>query len=172
MTTSSMRFERIYEFAPSIVWDALVDADLVSGWLAEASIAPQAGGEFTLRWITRDPPTASVGWITRFEPFAQLEVTGRDSETMLFSLIEVTGGSRGTSTALTLDVASPIEPAFASRTPADWLTSLDHLAGLLRGHPVDWQNLRTNRAAASSAHPGVESDPAETKPRTRRHPHG
>ncbi|MBC7590190.1 MAG: SRPBCC domain-containing protein, partial [Salinibacterium sp.] len=50
MTNLRLHFERMYEFAPLIVWDALIDADLVSGWLADALIDPRPGGEYTLRW--------------------------------------------------------------------------------------------------------------------------
>ena len=168
---SSLQFERRYEFSPRIVWDALVDADLVSGWLAEAVIDPRTGGTYNLRWPHDDPAVSREGRITRFEPYSTLEVTG--DGTFLFSLAEVPGGSRGVSTAVTLDIMSPIHPAFAARVTADWLTSLDQLADLLRGHPVDWQNGKRDRAARWSEYfDGVEEGKEPTRPGSRFYPHG
>ena len=58
-----MHFERDFEFSPAIVWDALIDPDLVAGWLAEARIDPVLGGQYSLRWMTR--PGASTATSAR-----------------------------------------------------------------------------------------------------------
>ncbi len=170
---SSLHLERRYEFSPVIVWDALVDADLVVGWLAEATIRPELGGEYNLR---RPNPRSSVsreGRITRFEPFTRLEVSSDDSGSLLFGLAEVVGGGRGTSTAMTVDIVSPIEPAFAATMRADWLTSLDQLDDLLRGHPVDWLHWERDRATTWSGHlEEAASDQRKNRPDSRLDPHG
>ncbi len=156
MSTTSLRFERTYEFAPAIVWDALVDADLVSGWLAEAVVDPRRGGEFILRWHDRESAGVSVGTITRFEPRTALEVTGADGATTRFTLAEVTGGNRGTSTVLTVEIESPLEQAFAHGLKARWLNGLDQLTELLRGHPVDWKPAVTDEAQVAPVPAWVE----------------
>ena len=43
-----LEFARELEFSPVIVFDALVDADLVAGWLAEAEIEAAPGGRYDL----------------------------------------------------------------------------------------------------------------------------
>ena len=131
-------FERDFEFAPVIVWDALLDADLVSGWLAEAVIDPVAGGEYNLRWVHRVGQPESLGRITALQPLVRLHVDTTTMGLLRFELEEIEGGSRGTSTRLVLHVDVEVEPAFAARVKADWLTSLDQLDELLHGHPVDW----------------------------------
>lgn len=147
MTTFSQHFEARYEFSPAIVWDALVDPDLVSGWLGEAAIGPELGGQYRFRPVAGGRGGSWEGRVTRFEPFAYLEATTRDGESLLFCLSEAAGGSRGTSTAVTLDIMLPVEPASAAMMAADWTTNLDQLANLLRGHPVDWWNGKRDQVA-------------------------
>jgi len=130
------RLERDYEFPRVIVWDALVDADLVSGWLAESTIAAQLGGRYELRWSQRAGEPVTSGRIAALRRPELLHVEAEDL-TMRFELEELAGGDRGTSTRLRLAVAAG--PALAAmRLEADWLTSLDQLRDLLFGHPVDW----------------------------------
>jgi Activator of Hsp90 ATPase homolog 1-like protein len=164
--TPSLHFERQYEFGSSIVWDALVDAELVSGWLAEATITPGLGGQYTLRWLNRDTQPCSEGHITRFDPQQVLEVESEVNGTLVFTLSEVVGGSRGMSTILAVDLLAPIERVFAARVKADWLTNLDQLADLLRGHPVDWENWERDRAEAWAEYlDEMDTDPARHQPR-------
>lgn len=147
-----LAFERELEFAPVIVWDALVDADLVSGWLAEAVIEPVVGGEYNLRWVHRFGQPASLGRITVLQPLERLHVDTTTVGLLRFGLEEVDGGSRGTSTRLALQVDVEVEPAFAPRVKADWLTNLDQLGDLLRGHPVDWQHWDRDRHESWTQH--------------------
>ncbi|MGL4339025.1 MAG: SRPBCC domain-containing protein [Rhodoglobus sp.] len=140
MRLSSLSFEREYEFAPLIVWDALVDAELVSGWLAEATITAERGGHYILRWLNRDVPAFSAGVITVFQPGRELEVSYPATGSLYFRLEERAGGHRGTSTFLSVEMTAAIESVFAARVKADWITNLDQLDDLLRGHPVDWGN--------------------------------
>jgi uncharacterized protein YndB with AHSA1/START domain len=140
MSSLGLVFERDVEFAPVIVWDALLDADLVSGWLAEAVIVPVVGGEYNLRWLSRVGQPESLGRITVLQPLERLHVDTTTMGLLRFELQEVPGGSRGTSTRLVLHVDLEIEPVFQARVTADWMTALDQLDELLRGHPVDWAN--------------------------------
>jgi uncharacterized protein YndB with AHSA1/START domain len=133
-------FEREIELSPVIVWDALVDDELVSGWLAEASIDPVEGGSYDLVWLysTDQPPT--TGTITRCDEPRLLIVDTDNRGRIEFALDRIAGGTRGSLTRLRLTVALELDAAFAARVRADWMISLDQLEELLRGHPVDWAN--------------------------------
>jgi uncharacterized protein YndB with AHSA1/START domain len=145
MSGTPLAFERHYEFPRIIVWDALVDPVLVSGWLAEAVITPEVGGEYNLHWLHKVGQPESFGRISVMTPLERLDVDTHDVGRLVFELEELDGGSRGTSTRLTLTVDSDVEPAFHGTIRADWLTSLDQLEDLLRGHPVDWSTWDRDR---------------------------
>lgn len=148
MATNPLAFERDYEFPRLIVWDALVDPDLVSGWLAEAEIEPQAGGAYNLTWQHRLGQPTTHGRITVLQSLERLIVDSTDAGIITFELEELPIGSRGTSTRLRVTVALHLEPSAVSRVQADWLVNLDQLEDLLRGHPVDWSNWDRDRRAA------------------------
>lgn len=133
-------FEREIELSPVIVWDALVDNELVSGWLAGASIDPVEGGHYDLIWLysTEQPPT--TGTIFRCVEPSLLIVDTDNRGRIEFALDRVDGGTRGSVTLLRLTVALELDAAFAARVRANWMISLDQLEELLRGHPVDWAN--------------------------------
>lgn len=147
-----LAFARDYEFAPVIVWDALLDADLVSGWLAEAVISPVVGGEYNLRWLNRVGQPESLGRITAMQALDRLHVDTTTMGLIRFELDETAGGSRGTSTRLVVRVELEIEAAFAARVRADWMTALDQLDELLHGHPVDWANWERDHHDAWTRH--------------------
>lgn len=144
MDESALVFESDYEFPRVIVWDALIDSDLVSGWLAEAAITPEVGGQYNLRWTHRVGQPSTLGRITVLQPLERLHVDTSDSVLITFELRETQGGSRGSSTHLRVTVdgtaVGPMRVAEALRVKADWLTNLDQLEDLLRGHPIDWSN--------------------------------
>ncbi len=134
---AALQFERDYGFPCVIVWDALVDEDLVSGWLAEADIEPKLGGRYHLRWVHCPGMPETDGHIVLMAPPEFLEVSARNVH-LRFGLEEIPGGSRGTSTRLHVRVEINLESAFLSRVKADWLTNLDQLDDLLFGHPMNW----------------------------------
>lgn len=152
MGSLDLVFERDFEFAPVIVWDALLDADLVSGWLAEAAVEPDVGGAYNLRWVHRVGQPETLGRITVLQPLERLHVDTTTMGLLRFELEPVPGGARGTSTRLVLRVDVEVEPVFAARVKADWLTTLDQLDDLLRGHPVDWANWERDRQESWSQH--------------------
>jgi uncharacterized protein YndB with AHSA1/START domain len=161
MGVESFGFERDYEFPPIIVWDALIDADLVSGWLAEATITPEVGGQYNLLWLHRVGQPMSPGRIAVLHPLERLDVETASFGRMRFELEELEGGNRGTSTRLRLTVELEIEPVFSARLKADWLTTLDQLDGLLRGHPVDWASWESQMQETWAQHLGeVENSTA------------
>ncbi len=132
-----MAFTRDYDLPPAIVWDALIDDELVCGWLAEASIAPHIGGHFDLAWHDGTPATA--GRIVSLEPRLALVVETSNRGVLAFELETLPEGTRGTSTRLHLVVTIDVDPRFAGGTTALWAASLEQLDGLLRGHPVNWR---------------------------------
>lgn len=154
---SRMIFECDFEFPRVIVWDALVDPDLVSGWLAEAEISPEVGGEYNLHWEHRAGQPATPGRITVMQPLERLDVDTADAGRIQFELAELPVGNRGTSTRLRVtldDAVDIIDAGSAARLKADWLTNLDQLEDLLRGHPVDWANWDRDRHDAWFRHLG------------------
>jgi hypothetical protein len=78
--------------------------------------------------------------ITELEAPTRLVVETANASILGFDLADLPGGTRGRSTALRLTVSGAVEPASARGTRAHWLTDLDQLENLLRGHPVDWTN--------------------------------
>lgn len=153
----TLRFERVVEFPRVIVWDALVDADLVSGWLAEAEIEPELGGDYVLRWVLEPGVPETRGRIVVQQRPECLEVDAAD-QSMRFDLDEVPGGNRGTSTRLRLAVRRELEPAATARVKADWLTRLDQLRDLLYGHPVNWATWGDEMRSTWSQHLGGLGD--------------
>ena len=145
-------FERDFEFSPAIVWDALIDTDLVVGWLAEARIDPVVGGQYSLRWMTRPGAPVVPGTIAELRPLVALQIARQGTGTIGFRLTELEGGSRGTSTRLRVEVRAAVEPVFAARVSADWMTALDQLDDLLHGHPVDWSTWQVDRNEAWTRH--------------------
>jgi len=145
-----MRFESDYEFPAVIVWDALVDAELVSGWLAEATVTAGLEGEYTLH-ISRPGHSLFAGRVTGIRPRELLRVED-EGGVIEFSLDELEGGSRGTSTHLTVVVEARMNRQFSASLQADWLVNLEQLEDLLRGHPVDWAHWRRDREAGWARH--------------------
>lgn len=137
---STLDLERTIELPPTIVWDALIDPDLVVGWLADAAIDPRIGGRYDLTWQRDGVRRVAPGIITQLRQGRLLTVDAAQLGMVSFRLTDVPGGSRGTSTRLQLQVTLGVDPEFAAHVHADWETRLDQLEGVLRGHPVDWAN--------------------------------
>ena len=76
-------------------------------------------------------PVLVEGWL---HPVLRLA----DFPEVRLSAEEVPGGTRGTSTRVTVEVAVP-DPRFRTALVATWQTRLDQLENLLRGHPVVWE---------------------------------
>ena len=76
-------------------------------------------------------PVLVEGWL---HPVLRLQ----DFPDVRLSAEEVPGGTRGTSTRVTVEVAVA-DPRFAGALRETWQTRLDQLENLLRGHPTVWQ---------------------------------
>lgn len=156
--TVGLEFEREFEFPPAIVFDALIDPELIAGWLGEASVDPRQGGHYDLRWLTSSSFPPTFGTITQIlEPWSLTVATDNRGE-VGFRLEEVAGGSRGTSTVLRVSVRVVVNAVFVARVRADWLSNLDQLSELLRGHPVDWANWDRDRAEAWRGYLGLAAE--------------
>lgn len=147
MTGSNHSFERIYDLPPEIVWDALVDSDLVSGWLAEAEIEPREGGRYDLQWRHFEANLTTLGIIDELDEPRRLVVSTSNFGTGTFTLEPLAEGTRGRSTLLRVDVAALADPQFAAPIEATWLVSLEQLDELLHGHPVDWSTWEAERGS-------------------------
>jgi len=144
---SQLRFEQDYDLPPEIVWDALVDPDLVSGWLAEADIEARVGGRFDLEWRHFDPPRVTTGEIIDLDGPHRLIVDTDNFGVTTLQLTELATGSRGRSTRLAVVVDALAELPFTPMIAATWRLSLEQLDELLHGHPVDWRSWRAERSA-------------------------
>jgi uncharacterized protein YndB with AHSA1/START domain len=153
--------QRMIDLPPVIVWDALVDPDLLAGWLGEVRMLPsgQSAGEsdptarpaptFEFRWPGSGPTQSTTATVSALHPPRLLRVETDNRGCIEFTLMSIPGGLRGSSTELVLRVDSGIEPAFATTVRNEWQTSLDRLEQLLHGHPVDWANLDTRSDASA-----------------------
>ncbi|MCB1280569.1 MAG: SRPBCC domain-containing protein [Salinibacterium sp.] len=143
-----LEFVRPFDFPPAIVFDALVDPDLIGGWLAHAVVEPRVGGSYDLVWLTSSSFPPTHGTITLFDEPHALSVESDNRGRFQFLLEPSPGGTRGTSTLLTTRVGVSVDSAFVPRVAADWQSSLDQLDALLRGHPVDWDHWDRDRSGA------------------------
>jgi uncharacterized protein YndB with AHSA1/START domain len=141
---------REFDLPRVIVWDALVDPELVSGWLAQADIEPVAGGIYNLVWTHRPMYADTFGRIVLLQHPERLHIDSTNLGRIEFTLESVDGGFRGTGTRLraTIDLAAADLPAAdvradavddAARVTADWVLNLEQLEELLHGRPVDWR---------------------------------
>ena len=143
---SQLRFEQVYDLSPEIVWDALVDPDLVSGWLAEADIEPRIGGRYDLDWRHFEVASTTTGEITELLQPHQLVVDTDNFGTTTMQLTELASGSRGRSTRLTVVVDALADQQFTPTIAATWRLSLEQLDELLHGYPVDWRGWKAERS--------------------------
>lgn len=148
VTGSVLHFEGVYDLPPEIVWDALVDSDLVSGWLAEADIDAREGGCYDLEWRHFEPPMTTLGRIEELDEPARLVVVTSNVGTTTFTLEPLAEGQRGRSTLLRVEVEALADLQFSAPIAATWQLSLEQLAQLLHGHPVDWSTWRALQGRA------------------------
>lgn len=138
MSGSLLRFERVYALPREIVWDALVDSDLISGWLAEADVEPRIGGRFNLDWSHFEPGFRTDGEIVELADLGRLVMDTSNFGRTTLTLSDVDGGPRGRSTLLAVEVQAIADPHFSGMISATWQISLEQLDRLLHGHPVSW----------------------------------
>lgn len=142
-----IRLECALDLPRSIVWAALVDPELVGGWLHPNDRL--ATGTSPVEFREPDDPAAP----------AVLEVISPSFGDLRIVLTRREGGTRGESTELHLTVSD--EWGRRSEREALWKLRLDQLAALLRGHPVDWQSwARENSAADAEARAEAALRPA------------
>lgn len=146
MEQPTVIFTRDIDLPRVIVWDALVDPDLVSGWLAEAEIEPVVGGVYNLVWAHRKTESPTFGRITLLQHPERLTVDTANLGILEFSLTAMDGGFRDTGTRVQVTVELPDgDLSSLARITADWLTNLEQLEELLHGRPVDWVNWERDR---------------------------
>jgi uncharacterized protein YndB with AHSA1/START domain len=79
IAASRFDIERKIELPPPIVWDALVDPDLVAGWLAGAGIDLRVGGRYDLIWQRDGVRRVGPGVITELREGRLLTVLLRNT---------------------------------------------------------------------------------------------
>ena len=88
-------------------------------------------------------PVLIEGWldpVLRMTDFPEVRISTDD----------VPGGTRGSSTRVTVEVAVP-DRRFVGAIRQTWQTRLDQLENLLRGHPTIWQVEQTTPARTRRA---------------------
>ena len=153
-------------FSPAIVWDALVDPELVAGWLGEARIDPVIDGRYDLAWLVTPEVAATSGRIIALQAPTSLVVATDAHGTVEFSLTEVPGGPRSTSTIVGLSVTVEIGAPFEARVRQLWSDALAQLDLLLHGHPIDWgivANVPAEDAADLAVEVGISSLPVSRR---------
>ncbi|HEY2643583.1 MAG TPA: SRPBCC domain-containing protein [Galbitalea sp.] len=158
MAVNELLFSREYDLPTVIVWDALVDEVLVDGWLAAAKIDARHGGSYSLNWQSGTTLAPTNGTITVFEPPMRLVIETDNIGDLDFSLVELQGGTRGTSTVLTLLLRVDTDIRLLGSTTAYWQSNFDQLEELLRGHPVDWDNWQRDRGEVWAEYFRTSSD--------------
>ncbi|HEX4304147.1 MAG TPA: SRPBCC family protein [Rhizomicrobium sp.] len=66
-----VRFDRVIDRPPALVWAALTDPKVLANWLGDVEIEPRVGGKYVLTF--RDSGSVMTGVITVFEPERVLE---------------------------------------------------------------------------------------------------
>ena len=163
MPAADLILQRTIDLPPIIVWDALIDPDLLAGWLGEVRIFSTDSPRFHILWPGADARQSTAGTIVVFEHARRLRIETDNRGIIECTLLSIPGGLRGSSTELTLRVDVEIEPAFATKVRDEWQTSLDRLERLLHGHPVDWTNLDDQSDGTTGV--GGTSDRSVNSPR-------
>jgi uncharacterized protein YndB with AHSA1/START domain len=140
MVQPLVHVERLLDFPVAIVWDALTDDVLLSGWLADAVVDRRIGGRFDLQWLPEQGIATTYGEIVELDDGVRLRVETSTLGLLTFDLTEELGGTRATSTLLRITVAAELAPAYVVDVIATLTTSLEQLVDLLYGHPVDWRD--------------------------------
>ena len=141
MPDADLILQRTIDLPPIIVWDALIDPDLLAGWLGEVRIFSTDSPRFHILWPGAGARQSTAGTVVEFEAPRRLCIETDNRGIIGCTLVSIPGGLRGSSTELTLRVDVEIELAFATKVRDEWQTSLNRLERLLHGHPVDWTNL-------------------------------
>jgi uncharacterized protein YndB with AHSA1/START domain len=131
-----IRIERDLDLPRGIVWEALVDAALVEGWLHPSERL--VTGTSPVEYREPDDPAAP----------AVIEVISPSFGDVRIVLIRLDGGTRGESTRLELTVSD--EWGRRADREALWALRLDQLEALLRGRPVDWGRWSSRHRAADA----------------------
>lgn len=126
---------RRLDFAPSLVWDALVDPDLVGGWLHP--VAELVSGDGTRVEVLEEPSELVV----------ETRLFGRTE----FRLTPAPGLVRDRGTHLEVCGGPEVDPPFLPALAGVWTRRLDRLDELLRGRPADWGDGTEDPEAAPTA---------------------
>lgn len=148
MALRELILEHDVDLPRPIVWDALTDAELTSGWLGHAVIDPVVGGRYSISWVGRPVYAGIDGTIDALAAPGRLVIATVPGARTEFLLDERSGGFRGTWTRLRVTVVVDDVDHQLALLSESWTIALNQLDELLRGHPVDW---RGNRRAPRPA---------------------
>jgi len=160
VSAADLKFQRTIDLPPIIVWDALVDAELLAGWLGDVQRISLESPRVRITWPGADARQSTLGTVTVFDAPRRLRIETDNRGTIECTLTNLAGGLRGSHTELGLRIDAGIEPAFASTIRDEWETNLDRLELLLKGQPADWTAIdvrSSGRAVRSTSDRSVNS---------------
>jgi uncharacterized protein YndB with AHSA1/START domain len=137
---------------PTIVWIALAESEMISGWWGEAEMDARPGGQFRILLLVTGGTVCVTGRVARLEEPGLVELSTDVLGTVRFLLEEAPGGTRGSSTLLTVELDSyPMSFRGNAAPPAvvvaQWEEHIDDLVALLYGRPVDWESWKRRHSA-------------------------
>ena len=156
----ALSFGRRLDLPRAIVWDALVDPVLVSGWLGEADIDAVPGGRFDVRPgapAGRRPPGLRRGVVVAIAAPGELDIesaseAGATPIRLRVVLDDIPGGPRDRSTEITVTITSAAPLPDPEAVTAAWRTHLDLLHDLLHGRVADWDRWEADWEPVWRAH--------------------
>jgi uncharacterized protein YndB with AHSA1/START domain len=154
------------DMPPLIVWIALAEAEMMSGWWGEARLEPWPCGAFGIELrldagriaqasdapdLSEAPVGARVpegvrgtvvvdGVVERIVEPVELVLRTVQLGRVRFALEALAGGTRGTSTVLHVEIDE--YPVLVREC---WDTHIADLGQVLLGHPVDWRTSTRSR---------------------------
>lgn len=138
-----VRFERMLDAPPELVWEYLTDSELLSQWLGAGEIEPKLGGKVFLR------PGGPVirGVVQRYDPpnalFYSWNVLmlGEETPVTIEAILGFKLAEKEGKTALTL-THGPVESQFRVPTAAGWHAILDILSAyVVEADPPDFMDV-------------------------------
>ena len=132
--TRSVRYVRVFDVTPEVLWDAITDPDRIARWMRteQMSFEHHVGGQVHYRWGGSDE---SIGTVKVFDPPHAVEYTwweNSGNSTVRFELRPLDTGVE-----LTLH-HSNLRAEEVSGVGPGWHAHLDFLNAVLKGEAFDF----------------------------------
>lgn len=145
--TLRLEYLRFYPHPVAKVWRALTDPEQTQLWWAQARGSLRPGGQWDLRWLNTPPDEEPMDWWTgsvlevQSERLFELENSAHGVLRWELSAAQRERNGEvvaGTELKFSCTLKGAIEQAASSM--AGWHVHLEHLAAMLKGDQIDWDN--------------------------------